>query len=522
VDLADFESISLTPSSAAFTILRVSVLPLSTRIAHMAARDQKAQTVYLLLVTFLAVICMVGWGYCAFTISTQRALATEWQEKANKKDVEFRALNSQKQIMSRMIGTEPLSASEYKLLVDSDNSDVIKNAATQYEKDMALFGPTVTDDQKNYSTLVSTLMQEVRVRNQQVADAAKKLAEASDENKAVMQREREAAANEKKRADGLESQLANERADFTTKLEATQKVSEEANKKLTLATQNHAQEKNKLGGEIEKLKGESAELRKLNLALREQVDQLRNEEIQTPQGAITGVSKDSRSVWVNLGKRDKLRNGIRFIVLDPDQSRISEATRKAMIEIVDVQESLSRARVIEDDNANPIVEGDLVYSVSWEFGKGLQFALLGKMDIDKNGTDDREAVKELIRQAGGSVVEELYPDGRQAGKMTLDTHWVVIGEAYNSAMTETRPSAFVEKYADMLRRSKDMAISQINLDKFMSFLRANTDDRAIPMGDAVNPDDLSVKEVMPSTPGMVADIYKKDPKAAIKVPEIGK
>ncbi len=130
------------------------------------------------------------------------------------------------------------------------------------------------------------------------------------------------------------------------------------------------------------------------------------------------------------------------------------------------------------------------------------------MDINGDGVDDREYIKQLIRESGGVIVEELMPDGKQVGKMTTETRWLVVGEQYrDGGEMDNRKGDFMTKYTDMMRRSKDLAVSKINLDKLLNWLRSNSDDHSIPFGNATRPEDLSIQERVPSSVGSVSDVY---------------
>ncbi len=479
----------------------------------MAARDQKIQSIYNILLTIICVLLLVPMFWFAFQLSTRTKQMEEARQRANTVQTEVGRLTNQQQLVSKMLGTATMTQDEYDQLKTQVTGDAtMDQLQDQFNRDMAMFGPNVPATDRNYAKLVEYLMRELRDSNRQVDNANTQLAQAAEENKAVMAREREAAANEKKRADDLEKQLAAERADFTAKIDATQKTIEDVSKNLTLANQNHAKEKNKLLADIAKAETEAKDLRKLNADLREEINKYMGEDFQTPQGQIASVGVDGQNVYINLGKRDGLRVGTRFIVLDPDQVKVAEVDDpKARIEVVQVNEKLARARMLEQSNANPIVPGDLVYSVTWQPGRATEFALLGKMDLNGDGVDDRDIVKDLIRESGGVVVEELTPDGKLTGKMTSNTRWLVIGETYkdNGEMDNRAGGEYMNKYSDMLKRSKDLAVTKINLDKLMNFLRSNSDDRSIPFGNASRPEDFDMKERLPSSRGTVSDIYKQ-------------
>ena len=53
------------------------------------------------------------------------------------------------------------------------------------------------------------------------------------------------------------------------------------------------------------------------------------------------------------------------------------------------------------------------------------FALIGPMDIDRDGRDDRAAVREMIMRNGGYVDYDLPLSGEAVGRLEPDTQWYI-------------------------------------------------------------------------------------------------
>jgi hypothetical protein len=195
-----------------------------------------------------------------------------------------------------------------------------------------------------------------------------------------------------------------------------------------------------------------------NALLAELLDDVR----QYAQGRITEVSHGGDVVYINLGKADGLSPGVSFAVLDPDIIVVAGAKPKAKIQVVEViagAEHLSRCKVVATPAAK-ISRGDSIYSVAWQPRKKVEFGLVGKMDIDGNGTDDREEVKRMIAEAGGLVVFDLPPDGKVIGELTVKTRWIVIGQDFK----EIDVGGVVEA------KAKSLGISRTDLKNLLKFL----------------------------------------------------
>ena len=59
-----------------------------------------------------------------------------------------------------------------------------------------------------------------------------------------------------------------------------------------------------------------------------------------------------------------------------------------------------------------------------------RFALIGKIDANRDGTDDRAAFKRVIEAAGGSVDYDLPApeDGQEVGKLAPRIDWYVVDD----------------------------------------------------------------------------------------------
>jgi vacuolar-type H+-ATPase subunit I/STV1 len=180
------------------------------------------------------------------------------------------------------------------------------------------------------------------------------------------------------------------------------------------------------------------------------------QELETPalQGKVTTVKNDGETLFIDLGKADGIRPGVRFGVFDQDVSRIKLGKPKAVVEVVAVvTNERSRCKVVRKVGGESIAEGDGIYSAVWKPAQKVQFALVGKMDINGDGKDDREEVTKIIEREGGQVVNEP----------THETRWLVLGTEIDQA----DPS---------IEKSKLLGISRINYDKLLSWLKASGDE----------------------------------------------
>ena len=184
------------------------------------------------------------------------------------------------------------------------------------------------------------------------------------------------------------------------------------------------------------------------------------------QGKIVEVQN---AVYINLGRGDGLRPGVRFGVVNSDESRVADAHPKARIEVVEViwgSEHLSRYKVLSDRDPTTILRGDSIYSPTWQPGRKVEFALIGKMDIDGDGIDDRETIKAMIAQNGGLVTMDLPPIGKGSGELSATTRWMVIGDDFK----------VLDEGGALESKAKSLGISRIHVDKLLGWLRGSRAD----------------------------------------------
>ena len=133
---------------------------------------------------------------------------------------------------------------------------------------------------------------------------------------------------------------------------------------------------------------------------------------------------------------------------------------KANIELVSVDDRGSRGRILpaartgrnlqsSADLPEPIHEGDFLYSPAFNPNAPQRFALIGKIDINRDGRDDRDDMRHMIEGAGGVVEYDLPPPGagREAGRLTSLCSYYVQDE--RSPLTSQKASRAVATEADI-------------------------------------------------------------------------
>ena len=145
-------------------------------------------------------------------------------------------------------------------------------------------------------------------------------------------------------------------------------------------------------------------------------------------GAITFVDMHEGTVWIDRGWADGLERQVSFSVYSGDSSNPAKAVKKASIEVTKVNEHMAMARITDDKVIDPIVQGDKIWTPLWTPGEHKHFALAGFLDLNGDGKNDHEAVKNLIRLHNGVIDCDMDEKGKIDGQMTNKTNYLVCGD----------------------------------------------------------------------------------------------
>lgn len=172
-----------------------------------------------------------------------------------------------------------------------------------------------------------------------------------------------------------------------------------------------------------------------NLILQQQVSALRGQrntdlfrgspEESLVDATIVGADGDGR-VYLPIGAKQRVVLGMTFTVYNnasairPDENG-NYPRGKGTIEVINVGETTSVARVTSEVRGNPIIKGDVVANAVYDPNKTYKFMLSGNFDTNRDGIAtpaERMEIVSMIQGWGGSIAEEL----------TGDVDFVVLGE----------------------------------------------------------------------------------------------
>lgn len=117
-------------------------------------------------------------------------------------------------------------------------------------------------------------------------------------------------------------------------------------------------------------------------------------------------------VYISLGRRDRVQPGMPFSVYSRSASS-PDQKEKATIEVINVFDTTSEARVLSSTPNNPVIEGDIIANVVFDPSRQYNFVVAGDFDLNFDGEIDTPGgvggrdVIQMIQKWGGRVSQTV-------------------------------------------------------------------------------------------------------------------
>lgn len=333
-----------------------------------------------------------------------------------------------KNILLSLLGKGTLARVDMDPLVtgDADMTAVL----AEFDQHMINWGEGLPTEGRNYISVASHIASAIQQKNNAVTDT-------KQENQTLHASSAQVKIDEQKRVDAAlvaqtaaEKSLMDLRTSFDEQLasftaQQNTDATTLADLRRTRQTEQAAAQK-----EVADLRGEVSQQQ---TALIDAITRLKKgdkQDTDTPDGQITLVNVEGRTVWIDLGGEDGLRVKTTFVVFERGETGLQTAKVKGKIEVLQVAgDHRAECKIVDEpDVGNPILPGDLIYSKIWQRGGRLHVSLAGFMDIDGDKISDRDYIRSLLTLNGGIVDAELFDDGHSEGRISEDTRYHVIGE----------------------------------------------------------------------------------------------
>ncbi len=204
--------------------------------------------------------------------------------------------------------------------------------------------------------------------------------------------------------------------------------------------------------------------------------------LDVPDGFVTYVNFNTGEIQTTLSRSMGARPQMLFSIFDADAPGLPSDKPKARVKLIRVTADGSVASIEEDfDYRNPIRVGDQVYSSAWDANRPQRFALIGPIDMNRDGRDDRDALIRLIEAAGGVVDYDLPPQnvGQERGELTGRISWYVIDERdplrdpgnqlAAEVITEAREE-FLQQQSQAVEQARTNGIRPLAIEHLLSSL----------------------------------------------------
>lgn len=205
--------------------------------------------------------------------------------------------------------------------------------------------------------------------------------------------------------------------------------------------------------------------------------------MDVPDGHVTYTDYVRMEVRCDITRAMGAREQMTFAVFDKKSPGLPTDKPKATIQLIRVDEDGSIARILKiNENIDPIRPGDQIYSPAWSPNQPMRFALLGRIDVNRDGRDDRADLKRMIEAAGGIVDYDLPPPmvGKASGKLTPLTDWYVL-----DTRKELRPrtekqirlqevgsdeASYNKQMTEIIRQARSEGVRPISIGRLLSEL----------------------------------------------------
>jgi hypothetical protein len=170
-------------------------------------------------------------------------------------------------------------------------------------------------------------------------------------------------------------------------------------------------------------------------------------------GEVTLTDDRAKVVYLNIGSNDHVYRGLTFSVYDRGTPVTKDGMGKAEIEVFDVEETFSAARITRSEITKPILSGDIVANLIWDSGKTNVFVVAGDFDLNNDEVIDIDAVRRIK-----ALIEKW--GGRAADAVSIETDFLVLGRPPQVLTkptldeTEIDPTA-TQRYEASLKRLAD-------------------------------------------------------------------
>ncbi|MBX3412310.1 MAG: hypothetical protein KF708_06290 [Pirellulales bacterium] len=457
----------------------------------MAASENQGLQIALIVFVILTIILTVTTFIFYRQADSYRVQSEKDKADAATASTNQRAAESENAELKNMLGFEPTTK--------------VDELKTTFANDMKAFAGTFPPERQFYRPALEYLVTSLRDTQTSLADEKVVTTDLSTRNETREQTKETQIAEHRAAVEQAKSDVSNVTAEYQQDREKLQRQNADLAQQKAKSDEDLKNLRAQLAADVKKLTDELHDTRLLLADTQRKLADLTNETFATADGRIIDVNQRSGTVWINLGSQDDLRQQVTFSVFGPDEHNVNRTKRKGSIEVIAILGShMAEARIVDDSVTDPLLPGDKIYTPLWHPGRMERFALAGFMDLDNDGSSDRQMVRDLITMSGGKIDAEVDDAGVRTGQMSIDTRFLVIGAERDSVNAEL---------GRIQGEATNLGVEKITLDKFLDHIGWKDTKRLLRYG-VTEPGRFSPGPAdggAPSSSGNVTERFKKRP-----------
>ena len=426
----------------------------------MARENQGLQIALIVFVLLTVILGATTWVFYQRSTELAEKVKTETTAKETANNTAGKAEDDSKEFA--------------KLISGAGASAKLEDAQKQKVNDMQVFAAGLKPDEWYYSPVLHKLAvilaeksDELKKKNEEIAKWEVKYKEREDSKAPQIKDFRES-------ADKAAQELASAKQNFDARRTEVEKLAADTQAKLASVRKETATEIEKQKEDIKKLEKSLATTQGSLNEKTTEINDTKRTIVDVPDGEIRWVNQRSGMVWINVGRADGLQPLMTFSVFPADISDLSKGARKGTIEVTQILDGhMAEARITDDTITDPLMPGDKIDTALWNPGEHLHFALAGLMDVNGDGRNDLELVKNLITMNNGVV--DCYQDDKGRvhglGEMSINTRFLVKGsdakkEAGAPALSAGQ-SSIGDKAKELELKAKELGVQTISLQELL-------------------------------------------------------
>lgn len=488
----------------------------------MASREGQGMQIAVILFAMLTVVLAITTYifYAAAEKSNQDKVAAD-AAAASARDIEAK-VSYQLIALKLTLGIDEIDQTKLeaaKARMGGAADPAVEKWLADFNSDMALVGEAVAaEGARNYRSLPGYLIAEIAKKSTSVITANDLAAgHKKDKDDGIASEQARAAVAEKASADTT-ANYAGERVAFNDEKARITKDKDELAAKVDSIDKASKAQIAKMQATIDTQSSQLSKASDLAKGLRTRVDELEDEQganIDNPDGRVVWVNQKQRLVWLDLGYGDGLTRQATFSVFSQNQSslfkteekpklegigkeKVTTLQAKGRIEVVRiVGPHQAECRILEDHSSDPILPGDWIHSPAWSPGQQIHFALVGFMDINKDGQSDRDLIKNIIMLNGGVIDTEVLDDGtRDTGKMSVNTRYLVEGDkpGEKTNVLIKNPDQYAKVYNTLVSEQEQYGVTKISVQKLLDMMGWKPEEKTVGLGGSSDTSGFRVRQ----------------------------